>query len=181
MQYLYEITRITPINDNSIKFINMAAHEANSTKCEITKEFKDGYCFLWSARKEKIKVILYKSTNLEDPIGYVGLMRYKEGYRVITLAIKEAYRNKNLSIILYEYIISKTILYSDIVQTIGARKLWVKLSQKYKIVGYNIPHDIYYDVSPSIEGTELESEDPEFELYGGEGLRKEEENILVIL
>ena len=82
-------------------------------------------------------------------------------------------RGKGLASIIYDYIIAKTKLYSDVMQTPEAKKLWLKLSNKYNVQGYNKTSKKTFKVIP--QDNELKSSNPSFTLYSDQ----ENDNFLV--
>jgi hypothetical protein len=169
---LSEIKRTTSLVDGNIdynQFVDWAKGEAD----KITKLIDNfsGLGFQWSENNDGVKLIIYKD---ESPIGYVGLNKFENGYKISTLGVKDNARGLGVATKAYDYIINKTILYSDKMQTPEARKLWVKLFNKYNVMGYNKKDKKYFEIE-SI-GDELKSKDSKYELYSEKG----NDNYLVI-
>ena len=163
MSILPEILRIDSISGDYIKFVDWKKKLAD--RIDTSKIQMGQYLFQWAAKDTTVIVIIYSIENSNDPMGYMYLNKIKDGYMVISLGVKKEHRGKNISMLLYDYVISKTTLYSDYQQSPAARKLWVKLFYKYTVVGYDIPSGNYFEVAPNSTGTELESLDPKYELY----------------
>jgi hypothetical protein len=167
-----EIKRTTSLVGGKIdynEFVDWAKGEADKITKSIDKF--SGLGFQWAENSDGVKLIIY---NDDLPIGYVGLNKFHNGYKISTLGVKDTARGLGVATKAYDYIINKTILYSDKMQTPEARKLWVKLYGKYKIMGYNEKNDEYFDVKPNND--ELVSTNPKYELYSN----KENKNYLVI-
>jgi GNAT superfamily N-acetyltransferase len=143
------------------KFIDWAKSEAD--KITQNKEKFSNYEFQWSESPNNVKLITYEKG---EPLGYVGLEKFEDGYKVMTLGVKPQARGKGLASVMYDYIISKTKLYSDEMQTPEAKILWLKLSKKYNVKGYNKTFKKTFEVIP--QGNELVSLDPSFTLYSDE-------------
>lgn len=167
-----EIKRTTSLVGGKIdynQFIDWAKDEAD----KITKSIDNfsGLGFQWAENSSGVKLIIYKDN---EPLGYVGLNKFNDGYKISTLGVKDKARGLGIATKAYYYIINKTILYSDKMQTPEARKLWVKLFTKYKILGYNQKNNEYFEIKPNND--ELISINPKYELYSN----KENKNYLVI-
>lgn len=168
--WLNEITNSTSLTQSNInydEFINWAKSEAD--KITQHKEKFQNLEFQW-AETNNVKIIAYENN---QPLGYVGLEKFEDGYKINTLGVKPQARGKNIASTMYDYIIKKTKLYSDKMQTPEAKKLWIKLSQKYNVKGFNQTSRKIFDVSP--QNNELVSIDPNFTLYSNE----ENDNYLV--
>jgi len=169
---LKEIERTTSLVGGNIdydQFIDWAKEEAD--KVNPKKTTQSGLEFQWAEDSNGVKVIVYEKN---IPLGYIGLEKFEDGYKINTLGVKDIARGKGLAIKMYDYIISKVKLYSDKMQTPEARKLWVKLATKYKLQGYNKKDKQNFDVTP--ENDELKSTNPKYELYSD----KKNDNYLVI-
>jgi len=155
------------------RFVDWAKDEADKITTLINKF--SGLGFQWAENSDGVKLIIY---NDDLPIGYVGLNKFHNGYKISTLGVKDTARGLGVATKAYDYIINKTILYSDKMQTPEARKLWVKLYNKYegkyKIMGYNEKNNEYFYVKPN--DNELVSTNPKYELYSN----KKNKNYLVI-
>ena len=80
--------------------------------------------------KDHTKIIFYSG---EDPIGYVSLVKFKDGYKISTLSIKPEESGQGLSKKFYDYLLEKyKTIYSGDSQTGAARGLWASLSKRYK-------------------------------------------------
>lgn len=169
--HLNEIKNSTSLLNSSIdynQFIDWAKSEADKITQE--KEKFQNFDFQWAESPDNVKIIAYENN---QPIGYVGLERFEDGYKINTLGVKPQARGKGLAPIMYDYILSKTKLYSDIMQTPEAKKLWLKLANKYNVQGYNKSSKQIFPVKP--QGIELASTNPNFMLYSD----NENDNFLV--
>lgn len=167
-----EIERTTSLIGGNIdynQFVDWAKGEAD--KITNKKESFANLEFQWAENSDGVKVIVYEKN---IPLGYIGLEKFEDGYKINTLGVKDAARGKGLATKMYDYIISKTKLYSDKMQTPEARKLWTKLASKHNVKGYDKNTKKVFDVKP--ENGELKSVDPNFELY----TNKVNSNYLVI-
>lgn len=97
------------------------------------------------------------------PLGYLWVQRFKDGYSVKTVGVKQIARGTGVSNILYDMAVSKTKLYSDKDQSPQARKLWGKLYKKYNVMGYSDVGNKTFKVQ--LNGAELQSADPKYVLY----------------
>ena len=168
---LHEIKNSTSLLKSNIdynKFIDWAKSEAD--KITQNKEKFSNFEFKWAETPDNVKLIVYENN---IPLGYVGLEKFEDGYKINTLGVKPEARGKGLASVMYDFILSKTKLYSDVMQTPEAKKLWIKLSNKYKVLGYNQSSKQKFDVK--LQGNELASTDPKFILYSNE----ENDNFLV--
>ena len=133
----------------------------NSTE---RKDTYNGYEFL----KVKDKLydddiyLMYRDNNI---IGFAKVEPFEDSFKMRNIAIKPEFGGEGIGQTIYDYLISKIKLYSDLTQTPQSRKSWVKLSKKYKIKGYNLGSNKIFDVRPTKDGTELESVDPKYILY----------------
>lgn len=171
--FINEIKRTTSLVGSKIdynQFVDWAKGEADKITTSIDNFSNLG--FQWAENNDGVKLIIYKD---ESPIGYVGLNKFANGYKISTLGVKDSARGLGVATKAYDYIVNKTILYSDKMQTPEARKLWVKLFNKYKVMGYNKKDNKYFEVEPI--GDELKSKDSKYELYS----EKENNNYLVKL
>jgi hypothetical protein len=156
-----EIERSTSLIGGNIdynQFVDWAKGEAD--KITNKKESFSNLEFQWAENPDGVKVIVYEKN---IPLGYIGLEKFEDGYKINTLGVKDAARGKGLATKMYDYIISKTKLYSDKMQTPEARKLWIKLASKHNVKGYDKSTKKIFDIKP--ENDELKSLDPNFELY----------------
>ena len=156
-----EIERSTSLIGGNIdynQFVDWAKGEAD--KITNKKESFANLEFQWAENPDGVKVIVYEKN---IPLGYIGLEKFEDGYKINTLGVKDAARGKGLATKMYDYIISKTKLYSDKMQTPEARKLWIKLASKHNVKGYDKSTKKIFDIKP--ENDELKSLDPNFELY----------------
>lgn len=160
-KFINEIKRSASLIDGEIdynEFVDWAKGEADKITNSIDNFY--GLGFQWAENSNGVKLIIYKD---ESPIAYVGLNKFVDGYKISTLGVKDIARGLGVATKVYDYIINKTTLYSDKMQTPEARKLWVKLFNKYKVIGYNKKDKQYFEVE-SI-GDELKSKDSKYELY----------------
>jgi ribosomal protein S18 acetylase RimI-like enzyme len=172
-QYLIlkEIKNNSSLLQSSInydQFIDWAKSEAD--KINLNREKFLNFDFQWSEGPDGVKVIVYDKNNAT---GYVGLEKFEDGYKISTLGVKPQARGKGLASIMYDYVLSKTKLYSDKMQTPEAKSLWVKLANKYKVKGYNQSSKQNFDVIN--KNNELVSNNSNYILYSDE----ENDNFLV--
>jgi ribosomal protein S18 acetylase RimI-like enzyme len=151
------------------QFVDWAKSEAD--KISKNREKFSKFEFQWAESTNDVKIIAYENN---FPIGYVALEKFEDGYKISTLGVKPAARGKGLASTIYDYILTKTKLYSDKMQTPEAKKLWLKLYNKYKVLGFNQTLKTTFPVIP--QNNELTSADPKFILYSN----KENDNFLVI-
>ena len=167
-----EIQRTTSLiggKTNYNQFVDWAKGEAD--KITNKKDKFSGLEFQWAENSDGVKVIVYEN---DIPLGYIGLEKFEDGYKISTLGVKDEARGKGLATKMYDYVISKTKLYSDKMQTPEARKLWIKLASKYNVQGYNKKDKQTFEIR--INGDELESKNPKYQLYD----KKQNDNYLVI-
>jgi len=167
-----EIQKTTSLVGGNIdytKFVDWAKGEAD--KITNKKEKYQRLEFQWAENSNGVKVIVYENS---IPLGYIGLGKFEDGYKISTLGVKDEARGKGLATKMYDYVISKTKLYSDKMQTPEARKLWAKLASKYNVQGYNKKDKQLFNVKP--ENGELTSTNPKYELYSN----KDSDTYLVI-
>jgi len=168
---LNEIKNSTSLVQSTIdynQFIDWAKSEAD--KISQNKEKFSNLEFQWAESPDNVKIIAYENN---QPLGYVGLEKFEDGYKIMTLGVKPQARGKGLASIMYDYILTKTKLYSDVMQTPEAKKLWLKLSNKYNVQGYNKTSKKTFKVIP--QDNELKSSSPSFTLYSDQ----ENDNFLV--
>lgn len=156
---------------NYDEFVRWAKNEAD--KLTTNKEKQADLEFQWAENIDGIKIIVYKFAN---PIGYVGLENFEDGNKITTLGIIPTARGEGIAEKLYKYIVSKTILYSDKIQTPEARKLWARLFAKYPVKGFNKTTHEIFEVEPNENNSELKSLNLKYDLYS----EKENDNYLVI-
>jgi len=154
---------------NYNQFVDWAKGEAD--KITNKKDKHSGLEFQWAENSDGVKVIVYENN---IPLGYIGLEKFEDGYKISTLGVKDEARGKGLATKMYDYIISKVKLYSDKMQTPEARKLWVKLASKYKVQGYNKKDKQIFDIE--LGDNELKSTNPKYQLYD----KKQNDNYLII-
>ena len=86
--------------------------------------------------KDHTKIIFYSE---EDPIGYVSLVKFQDGYKVSTLSIKPEKSGQGLSKKFYDYLLEKyKTIYSGDSQTGAARGLWASLAKSYEITAVDL-------------------------------------------
>lgn len=172
IEQLNEIERTTSLVGGNVdynQFVDWAKSEADKIN-KKTDQYSD-LIFQWAENSQGVKLIVYKDDNA---IGYVGLNKFNDGYKISTLGVKDLARGLGVATKAYDYIISKVKLYSDKMQTPEARKLWIKLYNKYDVKGYNKKNNEYFEVKPNRD--ELVSVNPKYELYSD----KKNENYLVV-
>jgi hypothetical protein len=101
---LSEIKRTTSLVDGNIdynQFVDWAKGEVD----KITKLIDNfsGLGFQWSENNDGVKLIIYKD---ESPIGYVGLNKFENGYKISTLGVKDNARGLGVATKAY-YILIK--------------------------------------------------------------------------
>ena len=168
LQEIKNSTSLMKSDVNYNQFIDWAKSEAD--KITQNKEKYSNFEFQWAESPDNVKLIAYEN---DQPIGYVGLEKFEDGYKINTLGVKEQARGKGLAPLMYDFILSKTKLYSDVMQTPEAKKLWTKLATKYNVTGYNHSSKQTFQVIP--QNNELVSTNPNFNLYSDE----ENDNLLV--
>ena len=169
---LDEIQNTTSLLKSKIdydEFVDWAKSEADKINQE--KEKFSNFDFQWAESPDNTKIIAYQDN---IPLGYVALEKFKDGYKIDTLGVKPSARGKGLASTIYDYIISKTKLYSDKMQTPEAKKLWIKLFNKYKVFGFNKTTNKMFDLT--VKDNELISKNPELSLYSD----YENDNYLVV-
>ncbi len=112
-----------------------------------------------------------------NPIAYAWIQPFRDGYVIKTIGVKSAYKGKGFGSLMYDKLIEIGRIYSDLNQTPQARKIWTKLSTKYKVMGYSDKDKKYFPVR--LNGNELESADPKYTLYTRN--QKENTNRLVVM
>lgn len=160
---------------------------SNKNKVDDLKKINN-YYFDWINLPEENEeiILMYNEQKRENPIAFAKLKKLKDSFKVRNIAINPSYAGKSLAQNIYDYILSKyNKIYSDITQTPQSRKSWIKLSKRYKVKGYNINDDVLFDVSPNKDGTELESNNPNYILYTDENSKESKQsnyqNYLVII
>lgn len=151
---LVEITRTGSLKTGSIdydEFAHWQKEKADAVKSSV-KEQQGELVFQWADNGDQVRVILYNAES-ETPIGFVVLNRFRDGHSISTLGLTSAARGGGLAGKLYDYIIGKTRLYSDVHQTPEARRLWLRLAARYPVRA--IVGDQIFEVVPNQEGTEL--------------------------
>lgn len=161
-------TSLMQSNINYNQFIDWAKSEADKINQE--KENFSNFQFQWAESPDNVKLIAYENNM---PIGYVGLEKFEDGYKINTLGVKNEARGKGLASIMYDYILSKTKLYSDVMQTPEAKKLWIKLASKYKVQGFNKISKKNFPITS--QNNELVSLNSNYQVYSDQ----ENDNLLV--
>ena len=162
---LLEITRTPSLESGSIDyddFTRWQKGKADEVDCESRERVGD-LEIQWADGGETVRVIPYRG---DDPIGFVVMNRFADGHSISTLGLASAARGGGVAGKLYDYIISRTRLYSDVHQTPQARTLWLKLSERHTVMGWQ--NGRTFEVVPSREGTELKSADGDHKLYSDE-------------
>lgn len=149
---LLEITRTGSLKSGSIDYDEFTRWQKEKAD-EIdpnTREAQGELEFQWADSGSGVRVILYRQG---EPIGFVVLNRFRDGHSISTLGLTSAARGGGLASKLYDYIIGKTRLYSDVHQTPEARRLWLRLAERYPVRA--IVGEEMFPVVPNAEGTEL--------------------------
>ena len=86
----------------------------------------------------EITVVLYGKQKKALPVGTITLFKYGKGYISSYSKITSKYQGRGLGLELYKFIIEKLgiLLISDMSQTPGSQKVWVKLAQTPGIYVY---------------------------------------------
>ena len=86
----------------------------------------------------EMTVVLYGKQKKSLPIGTITLFKYGKGYISSYSKITSKYQGRSLGLELYKFIIKKLgiLLISDMSQTPGSQKVWVKLAQTPGIYVY---------------------------------------------
>lgn len=163
---LVEITRTGSLQSGTIdydEFTRWQKEKADEIDPNTREQIND-LEFQWADGGNSVRVILYREGS---PIGFVVLNRFRDGHSISTLGLTSAARGGGLANKLYDYIIGKTRLYSDIHQTPEARRLWLRLADRYPVSA--IVGDQIFQVVPNQEGTELvAAHDSEHSVYSDE-------------
>ncbi len=167
MKRLKEIERIDSIPNKEVnydKFVDKNAKIASAFKTKSESKI-DSIDIKWYDCGKIQRIISY---NNDNPIGYLALKKFRDGYQVYTLGVKPEARRAGLAEKMYDFVLSKTKLYSDHQQTPESRKLWIKLSRKYKVTGFDELDDSLFAVKPN--GDEFESLDKDKQVYSDNSL-----------
>ena len=161
-EYLHEIYRSSSRAQlpGTEDFISWAKKQADAITSD--REKYGDLEFQWAEGSEDTKIMVYQP-GAEVPIGYASIERFEDGHKVGVTTLVPSARGTGAGSKMYDYIISKTKLYSDSNQTPEARKLWVKLSGRYNVMGYDPNTGKTFPVK--MGNNELVSADPELELY----------------
>lgn len=173
---LLEITRTQTLTNGNVdydEFVNWAKGKADEISPGKDFEKFGDLSFQWADGGEDVKIIAYKD---DQPIGYVSIEPFQDGHKINTLGLKPSARGGGIAGKIYDYIISKTNLYSDQHQTPEARKLWMRLFDRYKMLGFDIKSGETFEVKKS--NGELMSMDPNYELYSDD---EDSQTCLVII
>lgn len=160
-KYIKEIQRIGTIPEREGEYDRFVLRFANTVnklngKVEEYKQDK----FAWAEKGDIIHIISYKDN---DPVGYLALKKFKDAWKVYTIGIRPHARKEGIASKLYDFVLSKTKLYSDSMQTPSARKLWIKFHNKYNIYAVDVKDGKKFDVE--VAGNELKLKGSEAELY----------------
>ena len=132
-RFVNEIEARPDIGSNRVD-VNWAAGKAD----EVTDEkqpFEDMMVKV-APSTDHTKIIFY---NNEEPIGYISLVKLKDGNKVSTLSIKLDFEGQGLSKKFYDYIIKNHgPIYSGDSQTGAARGLWASLAKSYEITAVDL-------------------------------------------
>lgn len=144
------------IND---KFIDQ---QFKSIQKRITGKTSDkGYDWIFVKTDAGSK--LFAVDQNSNPLSYVWLKPFRDGYTIKTIGVKKQTQGKGLGSIMYDKIIALGKFYSDLDQTPQARKMWIKLFSKYKVMGYSEVDHKYFKVK--LVGGNIVSADPKYTLY----------------
>jgi GNAT superfamily N-acetyltransferase len=141
------------------EFIDWAKSEAD--KISTDRVSFQGFEFQW-AESDHVKLIVYLNG---ETVGYVALEKFLDGYKIDALGVKPAVRGAGIAMKAYGYILTRTKLYSDKLQSPEARKLWVRLSKVYDVKGIDIKTKQTFDIEPNNKGHELRPVDNSNNLY----------------
>jgi hypothetical protein len=166
------------------EFVNWAKEEADKVTSDI-EEYND-LKFQWSEEAGEVKLIIYNSSDepfikinddYPNAIGYIAFSKFNDGYKIGTLGVKANARG-GIASKAYDFIISKKTkkLYSDKMQTPEARKLWVKLYNKFTIKAID-DNGVIFDVKPNRDGSELQLASDDI---NNNSLYSEDENNLIL-
>lgn len=140
-------------------FIDWAKSEAD--KVSTDRVSFQGLEFQW-AENDHAKLIVYLNG---QTVGYVALEKFLDGYKIDALGVKPNMRGAGTAMKAYGYILTRTKLYSDKLQSPEARKLWVRLSKIYDVKGIDIKTKQLFDVEPNNKEHELRPVDSSNNLY----------------
>ena len=140
-----------------------------------TRERRGDIEFQWASGAEDTAIIVYDLKDVESKsekdqsapvIGYISIEPFHDGHSIGVIQLKKSAQGRGVGQLAYDYIIERTKLYSGKNQTPEARKLWLKLFDRYNVVGYDIETRKTFKVKKG--NGELESQDPNYELYTNE-------------
>jgi hypothetical protein len=134
---LTEIYKMPPTKDSSQGMAIWAYNDALEKKSPIL--YNDNNVIIFKANEDLLRYIILQNG---DPVLYIGLSKFLDGYKSGTVATEIAGRGKGLA--QQAYLNASDILgvpiYSDTTQTDASRLgIWDKLIQQYpnRIVGYD--------------------------------------------
>jgi hypothetical protein len=134
---LNEIYKMPPTKDSSQGMTTWAYNDAVEKKSPVL--YRDSNVIIFKANEDLLRYIILQDGN---PVLYIGLSKFLDGYKSGTVATEIAGRGKGLA--QKAYLNASDILgvpiYSDTTQTDASRLgIWNKLIQQYpdRIVGYD--------------------------------------------
>ena len=134
---LNEIYKMPPTKDSSQGMTTWAYNDAVEKKSPVL--YRDSNVIIFKANEDLLRYIILQDGN---PVLYIGLSKFLDGYKSGTVATEIAGRGKGLA--QKAYLNASDILgvpiYSDTTQTDASRLgIWDKLIQQYpdRIVGYD--------------------------------------------
>ena len=149
---LLEVTRTTSLRSGNINYDEFTLWQKSKAD-EVDPDARERVSDMeiqWADSGSMARVIAYREGK---PIGFVVLNRFEDGHSISTLGLISAAQGGGIAAMIYDYIIGRTRLYSDVHQTPEARRLWVKLSRKYEVMGWDAGRT--FKVEPNKDGTEM--------------------------
>ena len=134
---LNEIYKMPPTKDSSQGMTTWAYNDAVEKKSPVL--YRDSNVIIFKANEDLLRYIILQDGN---PVLYIGLSKFLDGYKSGTVATEVAGRGKGLAQKAYLNVsdILGVPIYSDTTQTDASRLgIWDKLIQQYpeRIVGYD--------------------------------------------
>ena len=135
--FLNEIYKMPPTKDSSQGMTTWAYNDAVEKKSPVL--YRDSNVIIFKANEDLLRYIILQDGN---PVLYIGLSKFLDGYKSGTVATEVAGRGKGLAQKAYLNVsdILGVPIYSDTTQTDASRLgIWDKLIQQYpeRIVGYD--------------------------------------------
>ena len=135
--FLNEIYKMPPTKDSSQGMTTWAYNDAVEKKSPVL--YRDSNVIIFKANEDLLRYIILQDGN---PVLYIGLSKFLDGYKSGTVATEAAGRGKGLAQKAYLNVsdILGVPIYSDTTQTDASRLgIWDKLIQQYpeRIVGYD--------------------------------------------